>query len=323
MWRGCNNGVSEFTAQARRDGCPMNPTDSGFYKELLDHMSDGVYFVDRNRQILYWNEGAYRLSGYSAQELIGRSCQDDILCHVDYEGKRLCQDGCPLSASIEDGSWHEANVFLRHKQGRLPVNVRVQPMRGADGSIVGAIEIFSDDSAQTEARRRTEAMKRLAFLDHLTELPNRRFVEMSLGTAMVEYQVHKDPFGVLSFDLDKFKTINDSFGHACGDRALQEVSKTVAGSLRPADIVGRWGGDEFMAILHHVNREILTRLAERCVMTVARISLPTGDGETISLSISAGATLVKLGETTEELILRADELMYRSKTSGRNRAITE
>ena len=63
----------------------MIPTDQSFYKDLLDHMSDGVYFVDRDRKILYWNEGAFRLSGYSSQELLGRSCQDDILCHVDYE----------------------------------------------------------------------------------------------------------------------------------------------------------------------------------------------------------------------------------------------
>jgi PAS domain S-box-containing protein len=118
----------------------MIPTDPSFYKELLDHMSDGVYFVDADRKILYWNEGAFLMSGYSAHELVGRSCQDDILCHVDYERKRLCQDGCPLSASIEDGGSHEANVFLRHKQGRrVPVTVRVQPMRGADGAIVGAI----------------------------------------------------------------------------------------------------------------------------------------------------------------------------------------
>jgi PAS domain S-box-containing protein len=71
----------------------MIPSDPRFYKELLDHMSDGVYFVDRDRRILYWNEGAFRLSGYTAQELVGKSCQDDILCHIDYEGKRLCQDG--------------------------------------------------------------------------------------------------------------------------------------------------------------------------------------------------------------------------------------
>ena len=299
----------------------MIPTDPGFYKVLLDHISDGVYFVDRDRKILFWNEGAFRLSGYTATELLGRCCKDNILCHVDYDGKRLCEDGCPLSASIADGSSHEANVFLHHKQGRrVPVFVRVQPVRRDDGAIIGAIEIFSDDSAQTEARRKGEEMKRLAFLDHLTEVPNRRFVEMSLNTALIEFQVHKDPLGVLAFDLDRFKCVNDSFGHALGDRALQEVAKTVVGSLRPADIVGRWGGDEFLAILRNVNQESLRKLAERCVVMVSRISLPDSGGGTLSLSISAGATLAQLGESREDIVKRADELMYQSKMNGRDRA---
>lgn len=299
----------------------MIPTDPGFYKVLLDHISDGVYFVDRDRKILFWNEGAYRLSGYTAPELLGRSCNDNILCHVDYDGKRLCDDGCPLSASISDGNSHEANVFLHHKQGRrVPVFVRVQPVRRDDGYIIGVIEIFSDDSAQTEAKRKSEEMKRLAFLDHLTEVPNRRFVEMSLNTALIEYQVHKDPLGVLAFDLDRFKCVNDSFGHAVGDRALKEVARTVVGSLRPTDIVGRWGGDEFLAILRNVGQESLTKLAERCVVMVTRISLPDSDGGNLSLSISAGATLAQLGESREDVVKRADELMYQSKMNGRDRA---
>src|SRR5208337_2268949 len=116
--------------------------------------------------------------------------------------------------------------------------------------------------------RKAEAMKRLAFLDHLTELPNRRFLEMSLGTALAEYQVHHDAFGVLAFDLDKFKMINDSFGHDFGDRALQQVARTVVGSLRLDDVVGRWGGDEFLALIRNVDHTILAVLTERCVTMV-------------------------------------------------------
>lgn len=299
-------------------------TDPGFYKELLDHMSDGVYFVDRERRIQYWNEGAHRLTGYKAKDVIGRFCQDNILCHVDYAGKRLCLDGCPLTASIADGRQHEANVFLLHKQGRrVPVNVRVQPIRGADGSIVGAIEIFSDDSAHTEALRRAEALNRLAFLDHLTQQPNRRFLEMSINTALSQYQVHHDPFGVLMIDLDRFKDINDTFGHSCGDRALQEVAKTLAGSLRPTDIVGRWGGDEFLAITDHVNAELLRGLAQRCVAMVNQTSISGNEEALISLSVSVGATLAGGGVTAEELTQRADKLLYESKTAGRNRATTD
>jgi PAS domain S-box-containing protein len=199
---------------------PAAPIGPGFYKDLLDHMTEGVYFVDRERRILYWNEGATRLTGYKAEELVGRCCQDDILCHVDAKGHNLCQNGCPLTASISDGHVHEANVFLRHKQGgRVPVCVRVQPMRGADGSILGAVESFSENSAFHEAQRKIEAMERLAFLDHLTQLPNRRFLDMSLRTALSEYAVHKDTFGLLLFDLDRFKQINDLFGHTGGDAA--------------------------------------------------------------------------------------------------------
>jgi len=297
----------------------MTLNDAGFYRELLDRISDGVYFVDRNRKILYWSEGASRLSGYTAEELLGRCCQDNILCHVDPAGKQLCMDGCPLTASIADGAPHQAAVFLRHKQGRrVPVAVQVQPIRDADGAIVGAMEIFCDNSAQLETNRKIEAMSRLAFLDHLTQLPNRRFLEMSVQTALGEFAVHRDPFGVLVIDLDRFKTVNDTFGHAGGDRALIEVAKTLVGALRPTDIVGRWGGDEFVAIVRNVTPEVLAKLADRCVVLAAQTSILCDDGRRISPSVSVGAALARFSDTAETLMQRADERMYRSKAKGRN-----
>lgn len=297
---------------------------SKFYKELLDRVGDGVYFVDRERRIVYWNEGAARLTGYKSEELLGRRCQDNILCHVDQKGKRLCLDGCPLSESIADGQARTANVFLRHKQGRrVPVCVHVQPMQGADGSIIGAIEIFNENSAELESQRKMDEMIRLAFLDHLTLLPNRRFLDMSLHTALSEYEVHQDPFGVLVIDLDKFKTINDRYGHSGGDRALQEAAKTLVGSLRPSDIVGRWGGDEFLAITRNVNLGSLRELAQRCVTMISETAALINLGQRIPITSSVGAALSRQGETAEELVNRADELMYRSKTGGRGRATTE
>jgi len=300
------------------------PTDPAFYKDLLDHMSDGVYFVDQERRILYWNEGARRLTGYSADELLGRYCQDDILCHIDSAGKRLCQEGCPLSASIEDGGHHEATVYLRHKQGRrIPVNVRVQPMKDASGTIIGAIEIFSDDTAQNEVRRRDEAMRQMAFIDHLTQLPNRRFLEMSVQTAQTEFEVHRIPFALLLLDLDGFKSINDTYGHSCGDQALREVGKTLTSALRPTDSIGRWGGDEFLAIVRNVNGASLQRLVERCVALVGKTGISTGGDGRVALSVSAGAAEARPAEGYELLIHRADRLMYQSKSAGRGRATIE
>jgi diguanylate cyclase (GGDEF)-like protein len=181
---------------------------------------------------------------------------------------------------------------------------------------VGAVQIFSDDTAEQDSRRQIEEMGRLAFLDQVTQLPNRRFVEMSLQTALTEYRIHKEPFGVLVIDLDRFKAINDGFGHATGDNTLLEVAKTLKGTLRPTDIVGRWGGDEFIAIVHHVSNEILMQLAERCCTMVEQISIPTGDGVSVSASVSIGGTLSLADDTADTLIKRADQLMYRNKTNG-------
>jgi len=321
----CDNGtVFGGIVELEEMRSPIIPNGSGFYRELLDRVGDGVYFVDRERRIVYWNEGATRLTGFTAEEILGKRCQDNILCHVDQSGKNLCENGCPLSESIADGESHAANVFLRHKLGRrVPVSIQVQPMRGADGSIIGAIEIFSENSAEIEIQRKMDAMIRLAFLDHLTQLPNRRFLEMSMLTALSEYQVHKDPFGVLMIDLDRFKEINDTFGHADGDNVLQEAAKTLLGSLRPTDIVGRWGGDEFLAITRNVNLESLRELAQRCVALIGKTAPLISDGRRICLTGAVGAALSRPGETAEEIVNRADKLMYLSKTGGRGRATTE
>jgi diguanylate cyclase (GGDEF)-like protein len=201
----------------------------------------------------------------------------------------------------------------------VPVVLRAQPIRAADGSIVGTVAIFRDDSLQQEARRKIEEMERLAFLDQATQLPNRHYLEMSLRTALDEFHVHNDPFGVLVIDLDRFKAVNDDFGHTTGDRALQEVGKALSGALRSLDIVGRWGGDEFVALVHHVNREILSELAERCCDIVSQTTVPSSDGTRVSISVSIGGTLALPDDTAEALFKRADKLMYQCKTSGRGR----
>ena len=298
----------------------MVSPDLNFYREVLNQVTDGVYLVDKDRRVLYWNESAYRLTGYTAEEIVGRSCQDELLCHVEYGGSNNCVNACPLLECITRGAKREIRVLLRHKDGhRVPVVARMRPVLGSDGSIVGAVEIFSDDTAQTDAERLTDEMRRMAFLDHLTQLPNRRFMEMSLQTALSEYQVHHNPVGVLYIDCDHFKRINDHFGHAVGDRVLQEVAKGLAGGLRPTDAVGRWGGDEFMAIIKGVTLERLKALADRCVEMASSISISAGNEAKIKPAISVGATMVQLDELPEQLVQRVDELMYRSKSGGRKR----
>jgi PAS domain S-box-containing protein len=127
------------------------PDQNDFYRELLDYLTDGIYFTDKERRIAYWNKGAEALAGYSSQEVIGKCCKDNLLMHVDALGRELCLHGCPLDATIQDGKPREAEVFLHHKNGhRVPIRVRIAAMRNDAGEIVGAVEAFSDNSAHMQ-----------------------------------------------------------------------------------------------------------------------------------------------------------------------------
>ncbi len=321
---GANAIFESGSTVPRSAGFDLSNADPGFFKGLLDHMADGVYFVDKDRRILYWNEGAFRLTGYRAEEMVGRFCQDDTLCHVDADGTRLCRNSCPLTACVGDGETHQALVFLRHKEGRhVPVSVRVQPIRSADGSILGAVEIFSDVTAQYADHRRTEDLEKLAFLDQLTQLPNRRYLEKFLQGVLAGRTMEKELCGLLWIDVDRFKSINDHFGHPTGDRALQEVAKTLAAVMRTTDVVGRWGGDEFVAIIRNVGRDGLQVLADRCCLLVAQSSIELPNGRRISMSVSIGGSLATPEDTVETLVECADGVMYRSKGQGGGRALVE
>lgn len=117
------------------------------YKRILDSLHDGLYFVDPQRRITYWNKGAERITGFLAKEVVGKCCRDNILTHVDGDGRPLCLIGCPLSGTFEDGQDREAEVYLHHKDGhRIPVLVRISSLHADDGSLVGGIELFTDIS---------------------------------------------------------------------------------------------------------------------------------------------------------------------------------
>ena len=256
----------------KKPGKAVTPTDPNFYKELLDHMSDGVYFVDRDRRILYWNEGAFRLTGYKSEELVGQCCQDNTLRHVDAAGHNLCQDGCPLTASISDGTLHEAPLFLRHKQGRrVPVSVRVQPIRAADGSIVGAVEVFSDNSRAAAMTDLNKELRRLSLLDPLTEVGNRRFLEQQLMARLNEQDRYGWRVGVLFLDIDRFKDYNDIYGHDAGNAMLQTVSGYFQANIRTSDIACRYGGDEFLLVLTEATLEDTFRRVEAIREGIRRV----------------------------------------------------
>lgn len=289
------------------------------YRDLVDNLFDGVYFVDKNRKIVFWNQGAERLSGYPMSELVGTCCQDSLLRHEDAEGRELCKGLCPLDMTLRDGETREAQLFLHHKNGdRIPVLVKVAPMRDDKGQIIGAVEIFNDNSPQIALSRRIEELQRLTHLDALTGVSNRRFVEMSLSSKIAEMERYGWSFGLLFIDIDNFKHVNDRYGHAAGDGVLRMVAHKLRTGTRSYDTVGRWGGEEFVVILVNVNDFQLLTIAERVRTAVANAKM-TRDQDSLGVKISIGATLIRPEDKVESAIARADGFMYTSKEGGGNR----
>lgn len=290
----------------------------GFYRNLLDNLYDGVYCLDRQRTIVFWNKGAERLTGYSKAEVLGRKCSDDILVHMNDGGHGLCDLACPVEQSIKGGCGGEIEALLRHKEGyRVPVLVRVSPITNSTGQVVGAVQIFSDNLSKVKLKQRIEELQKQSLLDPLTKLANRRAMEIYLESRREEYRRFRWPFGVLFIDIDHFKTINDRYGHVMGDDILKMVAKTLSRNNRPFDIVGRWGGEEFLAIIANVDLDELKEIAERYRVFVRKSTLNRSVG-LIRVTVSIGATMCRIEDSSLSLIKRADDLMYHCKKAGRD-----
>ncbi len=288
------------------------------YKGIIDNLHDGLYFVNRDRVITYWNKAAEKISGFTAGEVIGSSCADNILTHVDSDGNNLCRGICPLAASIGDGKLREANVYMHHKDGhRVPVSVRVSVLRDPEGNITGGIELFSDISHQEANELRIKELEKLALLDNLTQLANRNYLEREFQNCLEEKRRFDMPFGILFMDIDYFKKINDRYGHDAGDEVLKFVAHTFVANARPFDLYGRWGGEEFIGIIRNINQEDLELVGDRLRMLVEN-SYTVYEEEKLKVTISMGATIVKENDTRDTLLKRADDLLYESKAAGRN-----
>lgn len=289
---------------------------------LLNQLPEGAYVVDPARTIVHWNEAAEQITGFTAGEVMGRGCHENLLRHVDSSGTELCLHGCPLAATLEDGQQRRAQVFLHHRDGhRVPVSVAVSALRDPRGSVIGAVEVFSDASSVRLLAEQVEQLTRMALIDALTGLPNRRYAIAQLEGILSEYQRHALPSGVVLLDIDHFKRVNDEHGHAGGDRVLTMVGATLAGGVRPSDVAARWGGEEFVLLLPNADADGVAYCAERCRALIERSGLrgEAPDDPDISVTASFGATFVASSDTVETVVARADALMYRSKAEGRNR----
>ncbi len=170
-----------------------------------------------------------------------------------------------------------------------------------------------------EAESRAEDMSKLAITDPLTRCMNRRGITVALLDAMAQAERYATPLAIALADIDRFKPINDEYGHDAGDKVLVNTAAILADSLRMPDKVGRYGGEEFLIVLPHTNLAQAKKIVDRIRTSVGNARTPIGDNKKLKVTISMGVTQFRKGEDLEQLLSRADQALYASKQAGRNR----
>jgi diguanylate cyclase (GGDEF)-like protein len=176
-------------------------------------------------------------------------------------------------------------------------------------------------SIALERARATDRLHKLATTDVLTQIPNRRHF-MSLATHEIARAVRSgEPICLCMMDVDRFKSVNDNYGHAAGDKVLQEVAKVLTNNIRNVDVCGRLGGEEFAIIFPVTGVEGSLQVAERIRTDLEQNIISMGSGTAIQVTISIGLCVFNPPESLDQLMIRADEALYAAKHGGRNRTV--
>ena len=275
----------------------------------------GIMVTDAKSVIVKANRAFTEHSGYSAKELIG---QTPRLLKSDRHDSAFY---AALWDNLKQkGNW-EGEIWDRRKNGEIyPKWLSITEIRGDDGAVSHYVSTQTDI---TDRKMSEDAIKTLAFYDPLTSLPNRRLLKDRLQHAIVSSKRSGRVAALLFLDLDHFKTINDTLGHAMGDLLLQEVALRLKSCVRDKDTVARLGGDEFVVMLEELDRETIEAakqaevIADKIILSLNRPYL-LGVKEYFNTP-SVGITLFKEHETElDELFQQADIAMYQAKKAGRN-----
>lgn len=291
------------------------PAEATSRAEITLHaIGDGVISVNAGGRIEFMNEAAGELTGWTPAEGIGRPASDVIylLCkitleHVDNPLDIVLQRGAPMRMPI-------GTVLVRRDGSQRAIEDSTAPIHDRNGRLSGAVMVFHD---VTSAQQLVQQMAHLASHDVLTDLPNRAMLDDRVRQAIATAERNNAPFALLYLDLDRFKRINDSLGHATGDMLLCSVADRLRACVRNSDTVCRLGGDEFLVLLaDQQNQHHAAAAAEKILAELGRPH--EIGGHELLVSASIGISLFPDdGRDAATLIKNADTAMYRAKAGGR------
>ena len=278
--------------------------------QAVEYSASFVVIADSQQQIDYANHSLIEATGYSLEQLKGQSMS---LIAVEDEDAELQSK---IQEAIQAGEiWHGERRFKGRNGDAFWVMSSVAPIRNSDNEVTHLVCVSEDITA---LKQEQERMERLAFYDPLTGLANRRLFKDRLDIALKQAQRERYTLALLYLDLDRFKAVNDDYGHEVGDELLKEVALRLQQTLRESDVIARIGGDEFNILLPDIaDGAAAEHVADKILAAVVQ-PFVTGD---IRLEVSASIGLTLYPDDAvdaKQLIKNADVAMYRSKAQGRN-----
>jgi len=288
-----------------------------FYKILLDSLFDAVYTVDRSGRVTYWNQSCVRLTGYLSEEVIGYDLRDS--CFIQDENSRKEDQHRGVDIVLETGMPGTWKGYIRRKNGqRIPVESHLSAIRDEGGNITGVVEVLRDISALQSLETAHRQLLQMSRKDQLTGLYNRAAIGELLKAEIERSRRYQQPMSVVMVDIDHFKRINDRYGHDAGDKVLSKVAAVLGHNLRKPDVVGRWGGEEFLLLAPGSDASAAEKLSERLRQQLKEI--PESE---IAAPITAcfGVAELETEQSLDDMLYVADMALYEAKRSGRDRVV--
>lgn len=280
----------------------------------LDAVADLVLSVSLDGRIDYANAAAVRtLAGDGALSLAGHKVQDVLALTTEYAPGSVLDVSVLLDPESNAVDLH-ADLLLRLGTATIPVDLTRAWLRDDEGRVRGAVWVLRDD---TQQRARQREARHLAEIDPLTELSNRRGFEVHLQQAITRVERTGQAASLMYIDLDRFKPVNDTWGHLAGDAVLWAVASVLRHGVRDSDVVARLGGDEFAVILSGCTPRRAARIGGELLHTLASLSIPW-DQDRLHVGASIGIAPLAGGMSVDQAVAAADAQCYRAKAMGRN-----
>ena len=291
------------------------------YRNLTETMKDVVWILDVSTlRFTYVSPSVQRLRGFTPEEIVSQPLDAALTPEEAKRLKQIIQANLDdfLAGKIDENTYLTSEVEQVHKNGSSVWTEAI--VRYVRSDITGAMEIHGVTRDISERRDLRLELERQATTDSLTGVANRRHFLNSVLKEITRCERHGCTLSLLMLDIDHFKTVNDTYGHAIGDTTLKAFAQTCQEELRTSDLFGRIGGEEFALLLMETDMETACTVAERIRVRVEKMELFTSDARPVHITTSIGVAELRLRpETVSDLMIRADKALYNAKNMGRNR----